>query len=299
MNWIFLSLISAVLLGVYDVSKKLSVRGNAVPIVLLISVTVGAVIWLPMIVWSHGFPSSVPVESLRVDALSWAQHGLLLTKSILVGASWTFAFTALKHLPLSIGAPIRATSPLWTILIATIAMGERPTPMQWLGIAIVMAGFWRFSLVGNREGIRFTRDRWVACMVIATLLGAISSIYDKWLLQSAMIRPATVQAWFTVYLVPVMLPMAVRWYFRDRPKHPFQWRRTILWISPLLLAADFAYFTALSDPDAMIAIVSTLRRSSVVIALAFGARALREVNFRAKAVCVAMILAGVALLTIA
>ncbi len=299
MTWIFLSLISASLLGVYDAAKKLSVRENAVPVVLLISVSVGAAIWMPLIVWSHVSPDSLPSVALRVDALSWHRHGLIFAKSGLVGASWAFAFTAIKHLPLSIAAPIRATSPLWTILIATVALGERPTAVQWIGIGIVLTGFWRFSLVGNREGIRFTRNRWVTCMMIATLLGALSSIYDKWLLQNAEFGPATVQAWFSVYLVPVLLPLAIHWWRRERSKSPFQWRRSILLISPLLLAADFAYFTALSDPEALVSIISTLRRSSVVIALAFGAKALSEQNFRAKSICVGMILAGVFLLTLA
>lgn len=297
MNWILLSLISAVLLGVYDGAKKLSVRGNAVPVVLLLSVTVGAAIWMPLILGSAWAPGKVP-QRLFVDALTWQQHGLVFSKSVLVGASWTFAFTALKHLPLSIASPIRATSPLWTIAIAITAFGERPTGLQWAGVAIVLFGFWRFSRVGNREGIRFTRDRWVTCMVIATLLGAFSSIYDKYLLQNLGFPVAAMQAWFSVYLVPVMMPLAIRWYLRDRVNNPFQWRRWIFWISPLLLAADFVYFTALSDPSALVSIVSPLRRSSVVVSLILGASALSEVNFRAKLICVAMILLGVALISI-
>ncbi|KAA5541036.1 DMT family transporter [Roseiconus nitratireducens] len=297
MNWILLSVISAVLLGVYDASKKWSVRDNAVPVVLLISVVIGAALYLPLIVWSHLAPHSVPLRSFAVAPLSWDRHALIMAKSVLVGASWTFAFSALKHLPLSIAAPIRATSPFWTILIAIVFFQERPSPLQWFGMAIVLFGFWQFTLVGRREGIRFASDRAVFLMVAATLLGACSSIYDKWLLQYAGFAPVTMQAWFTVYLVPVMMPLAFRWYRQEREHIPFRWRWSIAVISPLLITADWFYFVALSDPQAMISIVSVLRRCSVVIALVFGARALSEANFRAKAVCVAVILVGVLLLT--
>ena len=82
-----------------------------------------------------------------------------------------------------------------------------------------------------------------------------------------------------------------------RPKQPFQWRWSIALVSPLLILADWFYFVALSDPEALVSVVSVVRRSSVVIALGFGAKALSEANFRAKSACVAVILLGVVLLT--
>ncbi|MGB7346675.1 MAG: DMT family transporter, partial [Pirellulaceae bacterium] len=298
MSWIVLSLLSAICLGFYDVAKKLSVRKNAVPVVLLANVSVGAAICLPLIVWSALAPDSVPIDLLRVDPLPIADHALIFAKACLVGASWTFAFLALKHLPLSIAAPIRATSPFWTILIAIPFLGERPEPLQWLAMAVTLGGFWMFSVVGSREGIHFARDRWVLCMVVATILGALSSIYDKILLQTWGMRPTNVQVWFAVYLVVVMLPLFVRWFRLDRVSDPFQWRWVILLVSPILLVADMLYFTAVSDPEALIAVISTVRRCSVVIAFGVGIKLFGEVNFRGKAVCVAAILLGVLLLTL-
>ena len=295
MDWILLSVLSSVLLGAYDASKKWSVRENAVPIVLMTSVSIGALIYLPLVVLSKaGF---VLTESLVVQPMEWERHGLVIAKSLLVGSSWTFAFYALKQLPLTIAAPIRATSPFWTITVAIMFFHERPTPVQWLGILTTLFGFWRFTLVGRREGIRFVGNRSVFLMVIATLLGACSSIYDKWLMQNAGFEATTLQAWFTIYLVPVMLPMAFRWYLAGDQRQQFQWRPSIVLISPLLIAADWFYFVALSDSEAMISVVSVVRRCSVMIALVFGAKALSEKNFKAKAKCVGIILAGVILLT--
>ena len=186
MNWILLSILSALLLGVYDAAKKWSVRENAVPAVLLTSVSIGGLLYVPLVIWSTIAADSIPLSSFVVDRLSWTQHSLVFAKSLLVGASWTCAFSALKQLPLSIAAPIRATSPFWTIVLAISIFGERPTFLQYVGIAIVLTGFWRFTLVGKREGIKFSSNSSVYLMILATLLGACSSIYDKWLLQ----RPA-------------------------------------------------------------------------------------------------------------
>jgi drug/metabolite transporter (DMT)-like permease len=296
MNWIFLTMVSAVILGVYDIAKKMSVRENAVPAVLMLSVSLGAAIWAPLIIASSWVPTVVP-EILRVSPLDGHGHALLIGKSILVGASWIFAFYGMKHLPLSIASPIRSTSPLWTIMIAIWLLAERPSSCQWLGIFVVLGAFIRFSLLGAKEGIRFSRDRFVMSMLVGTLLGSFCSIYDKVLFSTEILSPATVQAWFTIYLVPIMSPLAIHWYRSDRLRTPFEYRRSILFICPLLLLTDFAYFTALADPDSLISVVTTIRRCSVLIPFLFGIRTLGEVNFRSKAVCVAAMLLGVSLLS--
>ena len=154
MDWITLSIVSAALLGVYDAAKKLSVHHNAVPIVLLCCVSIGAVVYLPAIIWSHLDYSSVPLDAFRIESLSWERHLLVFAKSVLVGASWTLAFHALKELPLSIAAPIRATSPFWTIVIATLFFAERPTAMQWIGIGHRTTGI--LAIHDGRQARRHT-----------------------------------------------------------------------------------------------------------------------------------------------
>lgn len=289
-DWILLSIVSALFLGVYDICKKSAVRDNAVPVVLLLNVMTAAGVWIPILV---GIAIRSDAGEVTPLSIGWRVHGLLAMKSVLVGASWMLAFFAMKQLPLSIATPIRATSPLWTIAIAVAAMGERPSMIQWIGIATVLSAFFAFSRVGRREGIHFHRSRPVAMMIAATLLGAASSIYDKYLLQQLAIPPTTVQAWFSIYLVPVMLPLAIRWYWFDRAAKPFAWRWSIPLIAIFLLAADFVYFTAVADPDALISVISPIRRASVVVAFAFGIVRLGELHWRAKSVCIAGILVGV------
>jgi len=211
LSWILLSIFSAFLLGIYDLAKKHALRENAVLPVLFFGIVTNGCIWLPFIIWSGVAPESYPAETFRVDTIGIDSHQLLFFKSALVAGSWVFGYFALKHLPLSIAGPIRATSPLWTILLAVLIMGESPSAWQWLGIGIVMAAFYAFSFVGKLEGIRFHKDKWVAFMIAATLIGACSAIYDKYLLQTIAMRPATVQAWFSVYLVVVMAPFYLFW----------------------------------------------------------------------------------------
>ncbi len=299
MNWIVLSLLSAVFLGLYEIAKKESLRGNAVPPVLLFNVLTSAAVYLPVILVSRFTPWLLPGDLLRVDALSWAEHLMLAGKSLLAGSSWIFASFALKHLPVSIAVPIRASSPLVTIVAAVLLLGERPSLIQWLGVLVVLISFYAFSLAGRREGIVFHRDRWVFCMVLATVLGACSSLYDKFLLADSGFRTATVQAWFSVYLVPVMLPLAAWWYRRGRADSGFEWRWSIPMIALLLLVSDFQYFHAIEQPGALISVISPLRRTSVVIAFVAGIRMYGEQNWRMKAVCTAGLMCGVFIISIA
>lgn len=301
MQWILLSLLSAVFLGMYDVAKKSAVRDNAVPPVLLLSVMTAAAIWTPMLCYQWFWPESASTlcpDWLKVHELSPEDHGRVFAKSLLVGVAWTCAYFALKHLPISIASPIRATSPVWTILLAVVFYAERLSALQILGIAAILASFFAFSRVGQREGLYFRRNRWVALMLVATGLGAISAVYDKYLMQTANLTAATVQAWFSIYLVIVLTPPWVYWRRYERSTKPFQFRIAIPLIALLLLVADFAYFTALECDGALVSIISPVRRSSVLIAFAFGVVYLGEKNWAAKLACVAGILLGVLLLGI-
>ncbi len=162
---------------------------------------------------------------------------------------------------------------------------------------VIMLAFLVFSQTGKLEGVIFSKNRWVGCMIAATLLGSLSALYDKYLLQTAAISPVTVQAWFSIYLVPVMLPLAIRWYAKERPSQSFQWRWSIPTIAIMLLIADFLYFTAVSDPAALISVVSPVRRTSVIIPFVFGIVVLSELNWKRKAISIALMLLGVVLVS--
>ena len=297
MSWVLLSLLSALTLGVYDLLKNASVQDNAVLPVLFFSVVSGAFLWLPFVFWSGFHAESLPVNFLYVAPLSLQHHLALLAKSALVATSWMFGYAALKQLPMSTAGPIRSTGPLWTIFIAVLVLGETPTSWQWLGMLVILGAFYAFSFVGKLEGIHFVRNRWVWFMVIATLLGATSSLYDKYLLQRLRLAPSTVQAWFSLYLVLILLPTYFLWRRGIWATSRFTWRWSIPLIGISLLFADILYFTAVSQPDALISVISPLRRCSVLITFIGGVWLFHERSYaRAKVLCLAFLLVGVGFL---
>jgi transporter family protein len=286
--WIPFILTSAVLLALYDTAKKHSVRGNGVMPVLFLATAFGAL--------AFALALAAAGKLHAVLAVSSAGFWLVALKSLIVSASWIFVYYAMRALPLSIAAPIRASAPLWTLLGALTLFREIPTPHQALGMAVILTGYWLFSVAGQAEGIRFTRNPGVFCAFAGTLLGAGSALYDKYLLRSCGLERNTLQFWFamdlTVLLGGAFLVQRAAGLQRTR----FEWRWTIPAVGVLLMAADWFYFGALSQEGVAISVLSLIRRSNAALSFAAGALIFRERNLRRKGLALAAILAGVAIL---
>ena len=289
--WVPYILISALLLAFYDISKKHSVRDNAVMPVLFAATLCG----------SLGFAAALAATGKFGGALaiSPAGFGLVAIKSLIVSASWVFVYYAMRALPISIASPIRASAPLWTLLGAIMLFGEIPTPVQSVGMAAIFAGYWLFSVAGKSEGIHFGRHAGVFYAFAGTLLGAGSALYDKYLLHTCGMERNTLQLWFAIDLVVILGLCLSAQRLAGWQRTQFQWRWTIPVVGLLLMAADWFYFGALSEKGVAISILSLIRRSNVVLSFSVGALLFRERNLREKSFALAAILTGVAILCLA
>ena len=142
------------------------------------------------------------------------------------------------------------------------------------------------------------RDHWIWMIVGAALLGAISGLYDKYLMApvesgGAGLDKMMVQSWYVVYQCLMMGAMLmILWWPKRKQTTPFHWDWSIVCVSVFLSAADFVYFYALTQPEAMISIVSMIRRGSVLVSFACAAIFFHEKNLKAKAVDLALVLLG-------
>ena len=293
--WALLAVASALFLGIYDVFKKLSLNGNAVLPVLFFSTLTSATVFLPLVLISSFYPNLLNNSILFVPPATLIQHGFFFLKSVIVTSSWIFAFFAVKHLPLTIVSPIRATGPIWILFGAILIFSEHLTIIQWIGIAVVLLFFYFFSLAGKSEGIHFATNKWILFLIAGTLLGSASGLYDKFLIRN--FDKMAVQAWSSVYQVGLMLPILLFiWYPRRYENTRFQWRWSIPMIGLFLVIADFLYFYAISFDGSLISVISALRRSGVFISFALGGFLFHEKNIRKKGWLLIGILVGVMIL---
>lgn len=287
--WILLAIASALCLGVYDIFKKLSLNGNNVLTVLFFNTLFGALLMSPIIFigLSHG---EIGLGGTVVG------HFHILIKSAIVLSSWLFGYFGLKHLPLTIAGPINATRPVMVLVGAMLIFGERLNLLQWGGVILGISSLFLISRIGAKEGISIKNNRWLWLSFGAMVTGAMSGLYDKYLLRQY--DPLEVQAWYSFYQLVIMGVTIAIIKRVKRDTTPFQWRWTIPCIALFLTIADIAYFYSLSLEGSMISVVSMIRRGSVIVSFLFGVVMLREKNIKLKLIDLSILLVGLALLVL-
>lgn len=293
--WLWLSVLSAFLLGFYDVAKKKASARNSVLHILFYTTAISSLFFLPLLLSSIFGWSFDDGSLLEIPSCGWKYHLVLAAKAVLVSFSWITGLLGLKHLPITIVGPIKASRPVFIILFSMLLFGERLTLVQWVGVIISITALWMLSNSGKREGIDFLRDKWVWCMVAAVLSGVASALLDKKIL--ATMNPVFVQGWCNVYITAVMgIALLFTKSLEGGRAQKFRWDWAILGISVFITLSDFCYFFSLYDPASMISVVSMLRRSSVIITFVCGALIFKEGNLKGKAVSLLLLLAGMAIL---
>ena len=299
--WLILAFVSATFLGFYDSSKKASLKGNAVLPVLLINTIISTVLFSPFLAdylfdlnwFRSGLLSTAPYgqDNELLNGTTLHAHLLVVLKAFIVLSSWICGYFGLKHLPLTIVGPINATRPVLVLVGAMLLFGERLNGYQWVGVLLSILSIYMMSRAGKKENIDFKSNKWVWCVAAATILGAISGLYDKFIMKS--LNPMFVQSWFNFYQMVIMTAVCgILWYPKRHQTTPFHWSWAIPLISIFICLADFAYYTSLHDADSMISVVSLVRRSSVIISFICGALIFKERNLRAKVLDLALILLG-------
>ena len=293
--WLLLALISALFLGVYDVFKKISLKGNAVIPVLLTSICFSSLFLLPFLLLSIFFPSVLENSIFFVPQVDFTTHLFLILKAVIVLTSWLFAYFAMKHLPISLASPIKATQPMWTVLGGVLIFSEQLNGFQITGVCVTLLSFFLLSMAGKKEGISFKTNKWFWFIIMATLTGAVSGLYDKFLMKQ--FNSMAVQTYYTFYQGIIMGAITLfLWAPTRKSTTKFQFRWSIALISVFLGTADFVYFYALSLPDSLISVVSTIRRAGVIVPFLYGAIIMHDKNMKLKLIDLFGVLLGMFLL---
>lgn len=295
--WMYLGLLAALFLGLHNLCKKHAVRGNEVFPVLLGTISSGFLLLLPLYLGSVFYKDYMLTTQLYISDIPWKTHGFIAIKSAIMASSWVLAYQALKHLPITIVTPIRSAGPFFTFIGAILIYQERPNFLQWIGFFLIIGSVLLYSKIGKKEGIIFKRNKWIFAIIGATFLGASSGLYDKFLIQNLDLSPQTLQFWFCWYTVLILIViLSVTWFPYKEKRKAFQFRWTIIAVGILLVAADYFYFKALQDPDALIMLLSAIKRSQILIAVVIGGLVFKEQNKRKKLIPLLGIMIGVFLI---
>src|SRR5205814_7263056 len=97
---------------------------------MVIWVTVGFVVLLPFM-WRMTTLGGLTTGAIFAGLIAGVVNGL---------GNWAVFASLEKGAKASVAIPLTALYPLCTIVLATAFLKERPTVLQWLGIALAVAG---------------------------------------------------------------------------------------------------------------------------------------------------------------
>ena len=220
----------------------------------------------------------------------------MILKALLVTGSWAFTFNAMARMPLSLTAPIRASAPLFTILMAVRLYGRAPSVLQWSGILVSVASYVVMSFAGRKETGHFWSNVWILSMFFGTFLGAMSGVYDKFLCSVFITLPFPAVL-FNVYMAliqgvrDVFLVSAPRAYAVSISGRRF-------FSSAAARCRGTVHFLALNEPGALVSVVTVIRRSNVVISRPGNSAFQGTEDLPLKAVAVSGIVIGLLLMAL-
>ncbi len=276
--WLWMTLASALLLGIYDVFKKQALRRNGVLWVLLGATALSTLFLSPFL-----------------SAGTLQEHLKILLKAFLVTTSWISGMIGLKLLPITTVSTLKASRPFFVVVFSILIFGEQLNGWQWGGVALALLALTLLSVSSKKEGIAFSKSKGIAAMAVSILAGVASALYDKHMI--AGMEPLFLQSWGNFYITVLLaICVGVKALVDGQKREKFHWDWLIVVIAVFITGADMLYFFALKQEGALLSVISLMRRCSVVVTFVVGAIVFREHRVKEKAVDLAILLAGMALL---
>lgn len=280
--WIWLTLASAFLLGIYDVAKKQAVKKNSVLHVLLFATGFSTILLSPFL-----------------SAGSGDEHLHLILKAVLVTTSWVSGLIGIKMLPITTSSTIKASRPVFVLVFSILLFAEKLNFWQLAGIFLAIVSLYMLSRSSKKDGIEFKRNTGFACMCISVIAGATSALYDKHIMSGLDMEPLFVQSWCNFYITVLLGLIILFWDFiLKKGAQKFHWDWMLVLIAIMITCADYFYFLALSKEGALLSVISMVRRCSVIVTFACGALIFKEHHIRDKAIDLAVLMAAMALIVI-
>ena len=115
---------------------------------------------------------------------------------------------------------VRGTGPFFAVIGAGLLFGEHFTPIQWAGVATLMAGIFGLALYNLRH-VTAQRDRLPAALGMAVVTGGFVAAYTTWDAYGirSTANPFTFLAWFFFLDGLDILPYAA-WRYARMPDRP-------------------------------------------------------------------------------
>lgn len=292
MNWFLLAFISAVFSAAAAVSEKKALfKLNALDFSFIVSL-VTLLFTLPFF---FGIQYSL---IFKIEIL------ILFIKTIFGAAAFLFVMKAIKNLEISEALPLLALTPGFVAVAGVLFINDSLKPTEWAAILLMLAGAYILEIQKGKRKLtdpfktlsNFTKYAYVFS---ALALFTISSVLDRVLLTDYKLPPYTFTAMQQLFYA---LIFAVVFFFKQgNPMRAAKGldRQTFYLITTIaILTVIYRYTQIEATKLAPAALVLSVKRLSVLLAVIFGGKLFRDENLKVRIAAVIVILAGTTLLMI-
>ena len=237
---------------------------------------------------------------------------MLLLKTVLNAAAFLFVMYSIKNLEISEALPLLALTPGFVAILGVILINDYLTLFEWSGILLMLAGTVilesRQRVNGTEQQRRVLKDYLTiftalfrfskySYVIIALILFTITSLLDRILLTDLKISPYTFMAFqqfFFAVIFTIVVLIKYKSVIRPLKGVPKEMVYILIIVSVSTVIYRFSQIEA--TKLAPVALVLSVKRLSVLIAVVFGGKLFRERELVRRVIAVIIILAGAAIL---
>ena len=276
MSYIVYTVISALFLAVYDLFKKISVKGKKD---------------IYEILFFYTFVSFLCGLLFINKAFNMSLINILykFIKSCIIGLSWFFTMKAMSKLQLGIVVPFSLLGSVSTTILAFVFFDEKIEFSQIGGIIVVLMGLLFLSKLCKKSEECKNDYKYLGLLVLAAFLTSISVMIDRYLLNT--IDKGSILFWFFLFLSLIYLVVCL---IRNK-KVDVRNLKGNLWVIGIgvsIFLSDLFYYLAISNESGSLSMVSIVRKLSVFIGVVLGGIFLKEENLLKKIVILVLMFIG-------
>jgi drug/metabolite transporter (DMT)-like permease len=277
-NWVILTFLYAIIIGVFHCGKKKAIEKNSVYEVLacfsLIAFMLSALI------------------SKNVMDIELSNVLIIFVKSLIIVIAWIISLKALEKMPVSLYSVLNLSRIIFSVIMSVIFFGERITVTILLGIIIVLVGLILVNRNSSKKDNKETSLKAVIMVVISCLLNSFSAIIDKKVLLN--ITSDQLQFWFLLFLT-IMYWLILLFQKRKLNFKNIKKNYWIIIIAICLTIGDKFLFMANEIPESKVSIMTIVKQFSAIEAIILGKIIFKEKNIINKLLCSLLIVVGIVL----
>lgn len=209
---------------------------------------------------------------------------------------------AIKNLEISEALPLLALSPGLVAILGVLLIQDRLMLNEWIGLFLMLIGTYILELRKDDKSIlepfksllRFSKYKYV---FFALILFSMTSLIDRVLLKDFKLPPYTFMAYQQLFFALIFTTLVL---LRNKKfSEVFKpWNRNVLYLVLLIsvFTVIYRYTQIEATKIAAVALVLSVKRLSVLMAILIGGKLFKESNILKRALAAAIILTGLIIL---